>query len=212
MRIRRTANAGVLLELDGITVRRDGVCREQAPYLGTPDAERDVLYACPPDITAFTHGHFDHFDRSFAQSLYKKTLRPILGPEFLLREGLCTGKAQHGAVTVEPIPSRHLGKAGMDTPHVSFLIRGSKRILFTGDASPLILKDLEPVDVLIGPYPFATTPHGWKLAGEKAKAFVLVHMPDRSNDPYDLWSLVDATTQAPGPRLWKPGLGQTVTL
>ncbi len=212
MKLWRTANAGALLEIDGITVLLDGVCREQFPYFGTPDPIREQLCAAPADITAFTHGHLDHFDRGYARSLYTKTLRPILGPECLLKEGISQNAVTLGGVTVQPIATRHLGKAGLDTPHVSFLIRGSQKILFTGDASPTFLRELEPVDVLIAPYAYAITANVWAMAGQKAKQFVLLHMPPRNTDPYGLWSQVEATTANPGPKLWLPEMGEKLIL
>ena len=192
MQCRRIANGGVLLTLDGVTVLLDGVCREVFPYLGTPPQEKDNLLACPPDITAFTHGHMDHFDRAFAKELYQKTLRSILGPEGLLKEGLCTHGQTVAGVTVTPIASRHIGAAGKDTPHVSYLIEGSKRVLFTGDAAPSVWKDMR-CDVLIAPYAYAITPSGWKTANAIADTVVIVHMPPRQNDPDGLWHALETT-------------------
>ena len=211
MILRRTANAGVLLTLDGVTILLDGVCRGQGPYLATPEAERNALYADPPMIVGFTHSHFDHFSRSFAQDLYQMTLRPILGPEGLLKEGLCKGPVTVDGVTVTPISSRHLGKAGLDTPHISFLIEGSRRILFAGDASPAFLKQVGRVDILIAPYPYVITPNGWRMAGEKCEKLVLVHMPEPGNDPDGLWAMVKAQ-ELPGPGLYIPALGEQLEL
>lgn len=212
MKLWRTANAGALLEIDGITVLLDGVCRERSPYFGTPDPIREQLYAAPADITAFTHGHLDHFDRGYARSLYTKTLRPILGPECLLKEGITQEAVTLGGVTVQPIATRHLGKAGLDTPHVSFLIRGSQTVLFTGDATPLFLRKQEPVDVLIAPYAYAITPNVWELVGQRTKHLVLVHMPPKTNDPLELWPQVEKTVQTPGPKLWIPEMGEKLTV
>ena len=44
MRVKRTANAGVLLELDGARILLDGVCGEIKPYLPTPETEA-LLFA-----------------------------------------------------------------------------------------------------------------------------------------------------------------------
>ena len=212
MKLWRTANAGVKLELDGISVLLDGVCREHSPYLGTSAPIREQLYAAPADITAFTHGHLDHFDRAYARSLYEKTLRPIYGPECLLKEGTSQDEVKLGGVTVTPISTRHLGKAGLDTPHMSFGIRGSQTALFTGDATPLFLRKMEPVDVLIAPYAYAITPNVWELVGQKAKHLVLVHMPPRSNDPLGLWSQMEETTRAKGPKLWIPEMNEVISI
>ena len=211
MECRRTANAGVLLKLDGITILLDGVSRPTAHYYGTPDAVKEELYTCPPDILAFTHGHMDHFDRSFAQTMYHKTLRSILGPEGLLKEGGICQPVKAGNVTVSPIPSRHIGKAGQNVNHVSYLIEGSQRILFSGDAAPTQFRDLQ-VDVLIAPYAWALTPSAWQLAARVAKKLVLVHLPDPGNDPAGLWQQVKTVTAAAGPELFIPTMEQTIIL
>ena len=57
MKITRTANAGVLLELDGIKMLLDGVCREVTPYPATPDAIKTELSNNYPDLVAVTHCH-----------------------------------------------------------------------------------------------------------------------------------------------------------
>ena len=49
MKIRRTANAGVLLKLDGVTILMDGVCREVKPYPATPPEVKEELRASMPD-------------------------------------------------------------------------------------------------------------------------------------------------------------------
>lgn len=195
MILRRTANAGVLLTLDGVTVLLDGVCPELPPYLGTPETLRSELMDCPPDILAFTHGHKDHFDRDFARSLYEKTLRPILGPESLLRQGMQEQPVRVGEVSVTPLKSRHIGKAGQDTAHMSFLIHGSKTVLFTGDAAPSCFREHPKADVLIAPYAYAITPAGWKAAQALADTVVIVHMPSREQDPQGLWQALEQTTQ-----------------
>ena len=211
MQFRRTANAGVLLTLDGVTILLDGVCRESGPYFGTSEAQRCELLACMPDIVGFTHGHFDHFDRNFAQQYYQKTLRSILGPEGLLKEGLCTQPVRVGDVCVTPIVSRHIGKAGQGINHVSFLVEGSRRILFTGDAAPTNWRGVQ-VDVLIAPYAYATTVGSWRLCASIAPELILLHLPKREQDAYGLWDAVETTTQTPGPRLFIPQMDETVSI
>lgn len=214
MRIRRTANAGVLLELDGQRILLDGVCGEVAPYYPTPMAERLYLQANWPDAVAFTHAHADHWDIDFAQAYYKQTLRPILGPESLPVE-TCP-KTTIGSVSVQSIPTRHLGRAG-EMPHVSFLISGSKNILFTGDATPLLWRSREKlpkIHAIICPYAYATTAAGWQTVRNLApETVVLVHFPPRNNDPFGLWDAALASVNAaPVGKVYIPGLGQTVTI
>lgn len=211
MQCRRTANAGVLLTLDGVTILLDGVCRQVGGYYATPEPEHRQLLACMPDVAAFTHSHLDHFDRSFAQEYNKKALRSILGPEGLLKSGLCVDAVTVGQVRVMPISTRHIGKAGQTVPHVSYLIEGSKRILFAGDAAPGQLAGIR-ADVLIAPYAYAVTAAGWKAAAQLAEQMILLHLPDPDQDPDGLWQAVQAVTQTPGPKLYIPSIGDTVIL
>ena len=213
MVIRRTANAGVLLTLDGVRILLDGVCKELSPYLGTPEHIREELLCCVPDILAFTHGHKDHFDRSFAQSLYEKTLRSVLGPEDILRQGMSEKPVRVGNTAVTPVKTRHIGKAGLDTRHMSFRIEGSKTVLFTGDAAPTQFKDYPKADVLIAPYAYAITPGGWQMAQKLADTVVIVHMPDRQNDPQGLWTALEQTTgQGSGVKLLLPDINEELQL
>lgn len=181
MKLTRTANAGVLLRLDGVTILMDGVCREVKPYPATPPELKAELTENLPDIIAFTHAHKDHYDPGFAAAVKQKN-RVIFGPS------ACHGIMEEGsvgAVSVTPIPTRHLGAAGKDTPHASFLIKGSKNILFTGDAAPTQWrqKELPTIDVLIAPYAYCNTVPAWELSKSLgAKTVVLVHMPAESEE------------------------------
>ena len=60
MKILRTANAGVLLTLDGVRILLDGVCGDLPPYLTTPDDIKLELCKNIPDVVAYTHFHTDH--------------------------------------------------------------------------------------------------------------------------------------------------------
>ena len=73
LKIKRTANAGVLLTIDQTRILLDGVCEALYPYIGTPNDIRDELIENMPDILAFTHRHKDHYDDSYAQIYRKKT-------------------------------------------------------------------------------------------------------------------------------------------
>lgn len=208
MKLRRTANAGILLELDGVSILLDGVCREVKPYPATPPEERAVLTEHFPDAVCFTHSHKDHYDPGYAAAYERETGRSILAPG--RGESLCVG-----SVTVTAIPSRHIGGAGKTTPHVSFVIQGSRCIWFLGDSSPLQWKgrtDLPIPDVLILPYAYTVTPTGWTITQSLgASNVVLVHMPPREGDTLGLWDAVEATVgQESG--LLIPQMGETLTI
>lgn len=206
MEIKRTANAGVLLKLDGLSILLDGVCKAVHPYQGTPDVIREELTAYPPDILAFTHRHEDHYDDAYAKAYETTTLRSVIGPE-----GFSQKKA--GSVKLQAIPTRHIGR--VDLPHVSFVITGSQSIWFMGDASPLVWKSITGLpmpDVVIAPYAYANTESAWQITkGLGAKNVVIVHLPERKNDTYRLWEAVEKTTQG-DLSLHIPEIGQNIVL
>ena len=152
MQVKRTANAGVLLELDGVKLLLDGVCGRVDPYLETPAEERISLLADPPQATAFTHGHLDHCDVSFIPAYLEKTAGPVMGPADI---PYCeAGERTIAGVTITPVESRHIGKTD-GSLHQSYVIRGSQCVWFMGDAAPTLWRrreDLPRPDVIIGPY------------------------------------------------------------
>ena len=188
MKIRRTANAGVLIKLDVLSILLDGVCKKIAPYEETPESIGKELRESFPDIVAFTHIHGDHFDREYAELYKEKTLRSILGPESFLFKSF-------GEVGITGISTRHIGK--FDIRHTSFIIEGSKTVWFMGDASPLDFKDrtdLPIPDVVIVPFAYANTDSAWKITKSfSAEKIIIVHMPKRENDIYGIWDAVENT-------------------
>ena len=187
MEVKRTANAGVLLKMDGISILLDGVCGELYPYLGTPDDIRNELVANFPDVLAFTHMHNDHYDETYAELYKKDTLRSVYGPEM-------SHFIEVGNVRIQSIPTRHIGK--VDIAHTSFVISGSKCVWFMGDASPLVVKKFDNVqtpDVLIVPYAYVNTDTAWQITKSLgAKHIFVLHLPDRAHDSYGLWESVEA--------------------
>ena len=209
MEIQRTANAGVRLTMDGVSILLDGLCDGIEGYLPTPVSLAEDLLINLPDALAFTHNHPDHCSEALLLPYRKQNLRPIFGPEYLPIEGLRVGE-----VTVTAVPSRHLGKVEPGLSHHSFVIEGSRCVWFMGDAAPLQWKgrtDLPKADVLIAPYAYANTKAAWELTCSMADQVVLLHLPDRSNDPYGLWQTVETTT-AGANNLHIPQMGETVIL
>ena len=211
MELQRTANAGVLLKMDGVSILLDGLCDRVGAYLPTPDAIACQILDNPPDVLAFTHNHPDHCSDALLSPYRKQNLRPIYGPE-----SLRLGAAQIGKVTVTPVASRHLGKAEPDLQHISYIIEGSRCVWFVGDAAPLQWKnrsDLPRPDVLIAPYAYANTKAAWDLTGSLTKQVVLLHLPPREADTYDLWNTVEQVTKnAEGMSLWIPAIGEWISL
>jgi len=213
MEIKRTANAGVLLRLDGTFILMDGVCTEVKPYLPTPTGEKQALLHNLPDVVMFTHSHEDHYDASFVSEYKQKAAGPILGPADI---PFCSPESgAFGNVRITQIPTSHIGKVG-HLGHHSFILEGSRCVWFVGDASPLQWKkipDLPKPDVLLAPYAYAIG-SGWQISAQLgAEAVVLLHLPKRGEDPYGLWDAVDATTaKSAGPRLYIPAMGETLNI
>ena len=211
MEIKRTANAGVLLTLDGVRILLDGVCQPFPPYLGTQPRERAQLLESAPDVVAFTHSHTDHCDVSFVSEYLQNAAGPILGPADIPFSSHLEQTVS--GVRITPIPTRHLGKVD-PIEHLSFVIQGSRCVWFTGDAAPAQIKawhDLPRPDVLIAPFAYAIG-GGWDITcALDPKAFVLVHMPERDNDPVRLWQQVEQTVSAQQcPVVFAPNMGQRI--
>lgn len=215
MELRRTANAGFLLTLDGVTIAMDGVCLAASPYQATPPAELARLSAAPPDLLAYTHCHADHFDPDFAATF----CGPILGPEQVAQalpgKQVTDQTVAVGGVRITPIPTRHIGKSCLTTVHRSFIIEGAKRVWFMGDATPAQMALLAPFgkpDVLIAPFAYATTPSAVRMVNEATPMlFVLTHLPIKDNDPAMLWPAVNAMLPQLGMKVTIPEMGETVT-
>ena len=212
MEIKRTANAGCLLTLDGSKILMDGVCREVKPYPATPPDIRDALLRQLPEGVLVTHRHKDHYDASFVSTYVQNAAGPVLGPADI---PFCTRETTRiGNVEILCVPSRHIGKTE-PMGHMSFVLRGSECVWFLGDASPLLWKhraDLPMPDVMIVPYAYAIG-SGWAICKQLgAQDVVLLHLPPREEDPFGLWKAVEETVTEDFPRLHIPEMGTTVSI
>jgi hypothetical protein len=83
-----------------------------------------------------------------------------------------------------------------------------------GDATPTQWRGIgERADVIIAPFAYALSDSAWKMTCELADQVVLVHMPQRDNDPDSLWPQVEAVTKQYCPeKLTIPELGQIIEL
>lgn len=211
MEIQRTANAGVCLKMDGVSILLDGLADRVEGYLPTPSEIAHQLLQDMPDALVFTHYHPDHCSEALLLPYRKQNLRPIYGPESLYR-----GVIHMGDVTITPVESRHIGKTEPGLQHVSFILQGSKCVWFMGDAAPLQWKnctDLPRPDVLIAPFAYANTKAAWEFTCSLAKNVVLLHLPERGKDPYGLWDAVDtATAQSLSAKLYIPQIGEIIAI
>lgn len=209
MEIQRTANAGVLLKLDGVSILLDGLADRVGEYLPTPAELAGKLLKNPPDLLAFTHGHPDHCSEALLSPYRKQNLRPILGPELLHPDGV-----QVGGVTIRPVPSRHIGKVEPGLIHNSFLITGSRCVWFMGDATPsqwVGRTDLPKPDVLIAPYAYANTESAWAFTRSVTQHLVLLHLPPKEADSYGLHTMVQKQVgDCPKINVYIPKMGETI--
>ena len=216
MILKRTANAGILLALDSVSILFDGVSREGTAYPATTVDMQDFLIQAKPDAVCFSHIHPDHFDEDFALRYAEKVGGQVIGP---VGEQLSstTDSVQVGTVKITPIDTRHIGKVGINMPHMSFIAEGTSCVWFLGDAAVLQWKnknDLPKPDVLIVPFAYATTATSWEITKSLgAKHIVIVHMPDKDNDPYQLWQSVMTTIDDQNAvEIWIPDIGEVKEL
>lgn len=211
MEIQRTANAGVLLTLDGIRILLDGLCDGVYNYLPTPRVLAEEILSDPPHVIAFTHKHSDHYSDTLVSEYRKRNLRPILGPESLYSTNMRLDK-----ITVTGIPSRHIGKTEPGLSHFSYIIEGSRCVWFVGDATPSQWRgreDLPKPDVLIAPYAYANTPSAWAATCAMTENLVLLHLPERDRDEIGLWDQVESTIlQGGSTRIWIPEMGEKIEI
>lgn len=196
----RTANAGGLLEMDGVRILLDGVSQAAGDYLATPADVRDFLLSSPLDVIAFTHNHSDHFQPEFVrQYAAQHQLPKLVGPKDVAADlpeySVVTASAAVRGVQVIAVPSRHIGAEYQNTPHYSFLLKGSALVWFMGDASPLQWQGQEYMprpDLLIAPFAYASSDAAWQIMEHLAPGRILLtHLPSREQDSEGLWRAVD---------------------
>ncbi len=201
MIIKRTANAGVLLKTERISILLDGVCEELLPYEKTPYDIKEELVLAPPHIIAFSHRHKDHYSREFV----KEVKASIITPE--------SEKKDFPELGFFSVETRHIGRN--DVKHQSFVFQGEKCVWFMGDASPVYLeklKDFQKPDVLIVPYAYAITKSAWERTLDLgAEKIILLHMPKREMDDKNLWETASKITNGEK-TLFIPAIGETIIL
>ncbi len=207
LEIQRTANAGVLLKMDGVAILLDGLCDRVGDYLPTPAHIAGQLLQSPPELLAFTHSHPDHCSSALLLPYKTQNLRPILGPESVSETPVRVGE-----VTVTAVETRHLGKTEPGLKHWSLVVQGSKTVWFMGDASPVSIKkmaDFPKPDVLIAPYAYANTPASWaQTMALSPKTVVILHLPEKERDSLGLRQQT-VHTAGDWEGLWIPEIGES---
>ncbi|MBQ8605568.1 MAG: MBL fold metallo-hydrolase [Clostridia bacterium] len=182
MKITRTANAGVLLEMNGKSLLLDGVCGEVYPYTATPKHLLKGLLSA--DALLYTHAHTDHFDGEFTEQF--KNHGTVIGP--------VENTYNIGDIGITAVSTRHIGRS--DIMHASFIIEGEKNVWFMGDASPSALSEMDgDPDVIIAPFAYANTRSAFRrtlMTG--AKHIIILHLPEKEKDELSLYGAVLSAT------------------
>lgn len=207
MNIKQTSNAGFLLSLDDTDILLDGIGERIAPYFETPTYIKEELLNTPLDALAFTHYHGDHFDKSFAETYKNREFGSVFcGPEL-------STPFKVKNLKIIPIKTRHIGKFVID--HSSYIIMGSKTVLFLGDASPNEFKnreDLPQIDLVIAPFAYALTDVAISITNSLgAKKVVITHLPEPSLDEFKIRETV-AKAVAQNDNWNTSEIGQSITI
>ena len=214
MRIQRTANAGVLLELDGKRILLDGVCEGYGPYLATPSwISEAILRDQIPDVLIYTHRHPDHYDALFVSHYLQNAAGPVMGPADI--PYATVEEMKIGDIVITPIETRHIGKTD-GCMHRSYVLQGSQCVWFLGDASLIDWKrnnNLPKPDMIIAPFGFVSD-LGWEYCvSTGAKIIMIVHMPSKEYDPYNLWGAFSKERYDQNqPAVYIPELGEVISL
>lgn len=211
--IRSLGNAGLWMELGGIRVAVDPICRHtRGVYQTTPDHIVRALLSGElpygfPELLLITHDHTDHFHPRFIRMLLDNhpQTRVVASPAVLeklrLREHAVRLEAGETltlnlcGLIVTALRTVHDGKGpGLeDCYHLSFLLRGARSVLITGDARPDLenfrpLLPLGKLDVLAAPFPYITLARVQSrlLPALAPSQLLICHLP---TDRYDgrLW-------------------------
>ena len=184
-----TANAGVIVNLDGTSILIDALHNTFAAEFSSLSEERSnqVLTLCdltPPTAILISHAHPDHYSASLID---EATLRyPDACVIFPERD--FSGKTSMwklGNITVTSVPLLH--RRAPEYPpadNFSFIIRhDNKTLFFPGDAEPtsdemkVLVSTFHP-DVAFLPFIWATLPSCRNvLAALNPKNAVLLHLP-----------------------------------
>ena len=162
LRVTLIANAGLLLEYQGITLMLDGIYgKEGHPFSNLrPEVWRRMLAGGPPfekiDYLLFSHAHPDHFSPEMTMEFLRhRTVKGIFLPQtgsvtdsgltaYLKEQRIpcvpLSVQTDHAVYRVEPgisvraFTTKHLDKKFQGVRHFCYLLSfGEKNVLFTAD-------------------------------------------------------------------------------
>ena len=98
--------------------------------------------------------------------------------------------------------------------HSSYIIKGSKSVLFLGDASPNEFKnrtDLPKIDLVIAPFAYAITDSAINITRSLGAQYVVItHLPEKELDEFKIRESVEIAVKQNSN--WQTSeLGQSIT-
>ncbi len=188
MTITLSANAGVILELEGRRIWVDALHdRKTPPFSTVSDELWGKLRQFPaPDYILYTHCHPDHYSEKLTEAAAE--LWPgagIIAPEGRFKGHLAV---RDGDLDIRYLPLPHEGEQYKNVLHFGiFMDFSSKKVLIPGDCA-LAAQELAGLDadVLILDFPWVTTSKGRAFLGKyfPNAVKVLVHLPFEADDRF----------------------------
>ncbi len=195
-----TANAGVLIECNGIKICCDTFHDDKAVEFSTvtPEMEQYILQAPAfqnPDMIFYTHDHRDHYTRPAAErahSLWPAAL--MVSPMQELNNSLFLHEDSHrmtmGRAEFWFKHLRHDGKEYIDLPNYGCLMNlDGFRVLMLGDCvicNPMLTDWLDdaPVDLALLNFPWLTLERGRAFIADviRPRHVMFYHLPFAADD------------------------------
>lgn len=194
-----TANAGMILETDGLCIAVDAFHNQRAlPFSTLPKdllpalAESGVLSRL--DALFFSHTHSDHYGKSAVEQVLPYAPKAsFLAPESLFpRQILLQGPAVHIALPdgkLDAVRLVHDGPEYREVPLYGLLLTlRNQRILFPGDSTDHAgvrqMTQGQPVDVAVLNFPWITLPGNRRFVEQELapRHLILTHLPYPDDD------------------------------
>lgn len=191
-----TANAGIVLNLNGHAVWIDALHTSQVPGFSTisPALWKKMQTSLPPpELLFFTHCHQDHYSQQLVQEAH--ILWPgaklVLPQQEFSDQVLISGREvrfSSGSLTLRFLRLPHEG--GANIPHYGLLLSNNDdRILIAGDcetACPALANCLDgiSIDLAVLNFPWVTLRRGVQFLEEilRPRHLLLCHLPFPEDD------------------------------
>ncbi len=188
MKLTLTANAGVILEMEGRRIWVDALHDRKTPPFSTVSAEMwEKMQNFPaPDYILYTHCHPDHYSEKLTDAAkWRWPNARIIAPEGKFAAPLSVAD---GDLEIRYLPLPHEGEQYKNVLHFGiFMSVSGKKVLIPGDCA-LGAEELAGLeaDVLILDFPWTTTAKGRSFldAHFPGAEKVLVHLPFATDDRF----------------------------